>query len=455
MLVLRKPYLLYLGDAVLKSDCKTAFGLRDWCREDVIGEWSHPAAKVTLDLPRLSPAEAARQGAGSIVVGVAPTGGVLPRALAGRSRGGAGGGPRRRERPAHATDVIAAAGACRGEVRHATGGRAQSGRRVPGRQRTQAHRPARADGRHRLCARQEVHGAGAHARAAGERRGGDVPRDRPDRHHDRGQRHSDGCAGRGLSRRRGRGALAGQRSRALGRDRRPGLAVPSRVCRGDPRPAARLAAGRDRAVPRPRARDDRGVPRLPDPAAAAGDRRLSPRRAADQPEHPLRGREHQLLHARRRRVASATARNSSASCSCRSAIRCAAASSRSRRHCGPDDRGRDPHRTLGADRAVRHGARCEHARAGAGRAAGRCRRTARLGRGRRRRLRRGDARIDGRAGRRRAQRTARSVDRFATARPAAGRRRAQRARLRAVGPAGEGSRACPPGSWPGCLRRIR
>ena len=78
MLTLRKPYLLYLGDATLKSDCKTAFGLRDWCRPDVIGEWSHPSARVTLDLPRLSPAAAAAQGAGSIVVGVASTGGVLP-----------------------------------------------------------------------------------------------------------------------------------------------------------------------------------------------------------------------------------------------------------------------------------------------------------------------------------------------------------------------------------------
>jgi uncharacterized NAD-dependent epimerase/dehydratase family protein len=78
MLVLRKPYLLYLGDAVLKSDCKTAFGLRDWCSEDVIGEWSHPAARVSLGLTRLSPLEAARRGAGSIIVGVAPTGGVLP-----------------------------------------------------------------------------------------------------------------------------------------------------------------------------------------------------------------------------------------------------------------------------------------------------------------------------------------------------------------------------------------
>ncbi len=78
MHVLRKPYLLYLGDALLKSDCKTAFGLRDWCREDVLGEWSHPRARVTLGLPRLSPAEAAARGVGSIVIGVAPTGGQLP-----------------------------------------------------------------------------------------------------------------------------------------------------------------------------------------------------------------------------------------------------------------------------------------------------------------------------------------------------------------------------------------
>ncbi|HVN44615.1 MAG TPA: DUF1611 domain-containing protein [Steroidobacteraceae bacterium] len=78
MHVLRKPYLLYLGDAVLKSDCKTAFGLRDWCRADVLGEWSHPNGRVTLDLPRLSPAQAAVRGAGSIVIGVAPTGGQLP-----------------------------------------------------------------------------------------------------------------------------------------------------------------------------------------------------------------------------------------------------------------------------------------------------------------------------------------------------------------------------------------
>lgn len=75
---LRKPYLLFLGDVTLKSDAKTAFGLRDWCGQDVLGEWILPQASVTLGIPRLSPAEAAKQGAGSIVVGVAAVGGALP-----------------------------------------------------------------------------------------------------------------------------------------------------------------------------------------------------------------------------------------------------------------------------------------------------------------------------------------------------------------------------------------
>ena len=75
---LRKPYLLFLGDVDLKSDAKTAFGLRDWCRSDVMGEWSLPTATISLDLPRHSPAQAAVLGAGSIVIGVAAVGGVLP-----------------------------------------------------------------------------------------------------------------------------------------------------------------------------------------------------------------------------------------------------------------------------------------------------------------------------------------------------------------------------------------
>jgi uncharacterized NAD-dependent epimerase/dehydratase family protein len=76
---LRKPYLLFLGDVQDKLSAKTAFGLKDWCGQDVIGEWSLPGCAVTLGLPRLSPQEAAARGAGSIVVGIAPTGGALPR----------------------------------------------------------------------------------------------------------------------------------------------------------------------------------------------------------------------------------------------------------------------------------------------------------------------------------------------------------------------------------------
>lgn len=75
---LRHPYLLFLGDVQVKSDAKTAFGLRDWARDKVAGEFSLPAATITLDLPRLTPREAAAAGAGSLVIGVAPAGGALP-----------------------------------------------------------------------------------------------------------------------------------------------------------------------------------------------------------------------------------------------------------------------------------------------------------------------------------------------------------------------------------------
>jgi uncharacterized NAD-dependent epimerase/dehydratase family protein len=75
---LRKPYLLFVGDVQIKTDAKTAFGLRDWCADDVLGEWSLPAATVSLGLPRLTPAQAAKQGAGSMVIGVAAVGGALP-----------------------------------------------------------------------------------------------------------------------------------------------------------------------------------------------------------------------------------------------------------------------------------------------------------------------------------------------------------------------------------------
>jgi uncharacterized NAD-dependent epimerase/dehydratase family protein len=71
----RKPYLLFLGEATHFSEAKTAFGLRDWTPESCLGQMRLPGSGVTLDLPDMTPAQAAARGAGSLVIGIAPVGG--------------------------------------------------------------------------------------------------------------------------------------------------------------------------------------------------------------------------------------------------------------------------------------------------------------------------------------------------------------------------------------------
>lgn len=75
---LPQPYLLFLGDVPNAANAKTAFGLRDWAREQCIGEYACPGATVTTGLPFLRPAEAREQGARSLVIGVANAGGRIP-----------------------------------------------------------------------------------------------------------------------------------------------------------------------------------------------------------------------------------------------------------------------------------------------------------------------------------------------------------------------------------------
>jgi uncharacterized NAD-dependent epimerase/dehydratase family protein len=72
-----KPYLLFLGDSVRDAAAKTGFGLRDWCPNDCMGQWSLADGKVDLGLPALTPAEAVRAGAKSLVIAVAPVGGRI------------------------------------------------------------------------------------------------------------------------------------------------------------------------------------------------------------------------------------------------------------------------------------------------------------------------------------------------------------------------------------------
>ena len=71
------PHLLFLGDVTNPLDAKTAMGLRDWRPERCIGQYRLPGCAVDLGLPEMDFREAATAGARSVVIGVAPSGGVL------------------------------------------------------------------------------------------------------------------------------------------------------------------------------------------------------------------------------------------------------------------------------------------------------------------------------------------------------------------------------------------
>ena len=76
-LALPKPYVIFIGDTQNPLDAKTALGLVDWCIDDCIAQISMPGCKIDLNLPELTPSQAAAVGAKSIVIGIAPTGGQI------------------------------------------------------------------------------------------------------------------------------------------------------------------------------------------------------------------------------------------------------------------------------------------------------------------------------------------------------------------------------------------
>lgn len=78
MLTIEKPYLLLIGDMTNPRNAKTAFGLRDWAGHDCVGQHRFSGAAVDIGLPDLTPHEAVARGAKTVVIGIAPQGGVLP-----------------------------------------------------------------------------------------------------------------------------------------------------------------------------------------------------------------------------------------------------------------------------------------------------------------------------------------------------------------------------------------
>ena len=75
---MRKPYLIYLGDAPDRLALKLGQGVLDWRPDWCLAQWRRPGAAVALDLPEMTPEEAVAAGAGTMVVGVVNAGGVVP-----------------------------------------------------------------------------------------------------------------------------------------------------------------------------------------------------------------------------------------------------------------------------------------------------------------------------------------------------------------------------------------
>ncbi|MBK3733541.1 DUF1611 domain-containing protein [Azospirillum brasilense] len=72
------PYLMFLGDVQDQLGAKTAQGIVDWRPDWCLGQIRLEGCKADLGIPDMTIAEAAGQGARTLVVGVVNAGGVLP-----------------------------------------------------------------------------------------------------------------------------------------------------------------------------------------------------------------------------------------------------------------------------------------------------------------------------------------------------------------------------------------
>ncbi|MGB5738128.1 MAG: DUF1611 domain-containing protein [Woeseia sp.] len=75
---LREPYLIMIGDVKSPMYAKTGLGIAHWRRDRVAGQLRFAGCTVDLGVPDMSVAEARAAGVRSLVIGVAPVGGVIP-----------------------------------------------------------------------------------------------------------------------------------------------------------------------------------------------------------------------------------------------------------------------------------------------------------------------------------------------------------------------------------------
>lgn len=77
-LQLNAPYLIMVGDMGDETYAKTGLGIVQWRPDLVVGQLRFTGCKVDLGVPDMSVSEAANAGVRSLVIGVAPIGGIVP-----------------------------------------------------------------------------------------------------------------------------------------------------------------------------------------------------------------------------------------------------------------------------------------------------------------------------------------------------------------------------------------
>ena len=77
---IKAPYLLFIGDAKDPLSIKMARSAADWCPEKCVGEYALSGCEVTTGLTSMDIEEAAKQGAKSLVLGFANSGGTFDQA---------------------------------------------------------------------------------------------------------------------------------------------------------------------------------------------------------------------------------------------------------------------------------------------------------------------------------------------------------------------------------------
>ncbi len=75
--MIKKPYLLFLGDAPDPLSAKVAQGIRDWRPEDCIGQFRMEGCKADIKLQDVTIDDAVKAGAKTLVIGVANRGGLI------------------------------------------------------------------------------------------------------------------------------------------------------------------------------------------------------------------------------------------------------------------------------------------------------------------------------------------------------------------------------------------